>query len=129
MALVAPYLAYGFFGSEIIDWRRKQMMGFVGKSAVLTLIINLTAGIAGLFQLVSLVAYGYDFGWKPAVGMLIFLFIIDFLSVLVMWSVVKILPGGAYIVLKTSFVPALYIAIIYITIHLSWFGFLRQQPY
>lgn len=75
-AFIPPTTIAVLFGALAISrfenqrWSRARAAGMKGANQAAGLVVDLTGVVGTLFAFGFLVAYGYYFGWQPAVGLL-----------------------------------------------------------
>ena len=116
-SLIAPFLLYGFIQHELAEWGLLRTNGMVGSSVYAGLLVDFAAGIGGFLGWIMLAAYGYDFGWKPAIGMGIIGFITAPLHM-----ITSSISSDARFMFWMILVPTYYVLMVFMLTRFSWFG-------
>lgn len=119
--LFTPFLLYSFFSHEVAEWARERDQGLQGSSASFGSFVDLTATVGQFGLYVLLAAYLYDEGWKRTIGLYVITFaigtVLQFFPLLIKRS-----SEQAFMVFRLACLAVLYMSLIYICFHLSWFG-------
>jgi len=92
------------------------------KLGTVRLLIDFAAGVGGFYSYVLLVAYVYDNRWKEAVGLYALSFATIFLSAILLAVIRK-----RIFIFWMICIPAFYVSAVYLTLKLSWFGYVSQH--
>jgi hypothetical protein len=78
-----PAILFSTCRFENQRWIRARAWGLQGSSVAFGLFVDYTGLISAIFALFFIVAYGYDTGWRPVIGLLV---ISGFVGIL--WSMI-----------------------------------------
>lgn len=120
-ALVIPFLLYEILQHEMAEWGIIRSKGVVGRSAIWGLFVDLAAGIMGFYGYLLYVAYGYDYGWKQAVGLWAFCFLVTVALQFVFAWFMEVRK-----IVWIPLLPIFYAVAIYVSINLSWFDLFKK---
>jgi hypothetical protein len=119
--LIVPFLIYTFFNHEVAEWAHDRSRGMQGSSASVGFFVDVTATIGQFGFYVLLAAYLYDQGWKKTLGLYVVTLAVG-LPMQLGPVLVKRSSGGAFLLFRLASLAVLYITLLYICYHLSWFG-------
>jgi len=125
--LIVPFLIYTFIGHEVAEWAHDRTRGMKGNSASFGFFVDVTATIGQFGQYVLFAAYLYDQGWKKTLGLYVITLIVG-LPMQVGPLLIKRTSGEALLLFRLACLALLYISLLYICYHLSWFGVWAPAP-
>ena len=115
--LIIPFLLYAFVQHEVAEWAYERG----------GLLLDANLAISGFGEYLLLIAYGYDQGWRKAVGLYAATLLIGLVDQIVP-IVIKRIGAGMFLFFRLACLGAVYVILIYICYHLSWSGLLKHGP-
>ena len=99
-------------------WTRARNRGLRGSSEGVGLFVDLTGALSIVFYVLFLLAYGYDAGWHPAVGLFVASVVGATLTSIVMGAIFRGDNLGVWMVSTIAIWPAAF----FMSRLVTWFG-------